>query len=150
MSGHTPTPLILDSTILDELARGDLRVVEHILGRDAVGQPMVLSTLSITRTLTESNTEAAKEAMTGLAKMKEVLVAPLADAKQAVALAETARETGLGLDEAHVALIAHASVCPILTLDAKRWTEPSHAMPQRLHTLEICDPDDPGDSAAGQ
>lgn len=88
--------------------------------------------------------------MTGLAKMKEIMVAPLADADQAVALAETATETGLELDEAHVAFIAHESVCPILTLDSKRWAEPSHAMPQRLHTLEIADPDDPGGSSAGQ
>lgn len=55
MSDHTPTPLILDSTILHELARGDHDTIDRIMGYDTDGQPMVLSTLSITRTVRESN-----------------------------------------------------------------------------------------------
>jgi hypothetical protein len=139
---HVPTPLILDATVLHELARGDAGTIGLIQSYDADGQPMVVSALAITATLIHAGTEQAADAMHGLAAMEYVTVAPLRDAEQAESLALVAVTTGLDVCEAHTAAIADISVCPILTFGAGRWQEASRLLDNRLHTIEIADPDD--------
>jgi len=142
VTDHTPTPLILDTTVLHELVRGDIGTIGLIQSFDAEGQPMVVSALAITWTLVDARTEDATDAMDGLATMEQVTVAPLKDAEQAATLAEVITATGLDIVEAHTAAIADISVCPILTFDASRWQEPSNALEEPLHTIEIAEPDE--------
>lgn len=141
MSDYTPTPVIFDTTVLRELARGEIGTIGLIQSFDAEGQPMVISALAITSTLVDTRTEDAADAMYGLASMEQVTVAPLKDAEQAATLAEVIAATGLDIVEAHTAAIADVSVCPILTFDAARWEQPSGALDEPLHIIEIADPD---------
>ncbi|MGZ4435890.1 MAG: hypothetical protein ACXVW7_20055 [Trebonia sp.] len=72
--------------------------------------------------------------------------APLRDAEQAARLAAFIARTGLDPWDAHVAAVADASVCPILTLDAGKWRQHSGDLDESLHVIEIADPDDaPGE-----
>jgi predicted nucleic acid-binding protein len=139
--GHTPTPLILDTTVLSELARGDAGTIQLIQQYDAAGQPMVVPTLAITWTLLDTHTETALDALHGLSMLAEVTVAPLRDAEQATSLATVIATTGLDAGDAHVAAVADAAICPILTRDAVSWQQPSAALDNPLHVIEIADPD---------
>ncbi len=78
------------------------------------------------------------------------MIAPLRDAEQAVRLAAVIARTGLDPWDAHVAAVANAAVCPILTLGAARWREPAADLDEPLHFIEIADPDEgPGGSGPG-
>jgi hypothetical protein len=139
--GHTPTPLILDSTVVRELARGEIGTIELMQGYDAGGQPMVVPALTITHAIRDTPTEDAVDLLHGLAELEQVTVASLHDAEQATTLAMVMNVTGLAVWDAHVAAVADASVCPILTYDAARWQEPSRALEERLFVIEIPDPE---------
>ncbi|GAA0436119.1 hypothetical protein Acor_55240 [Acrocarpospora corrugata] len=141
MTDFTPVPLILDSTVLHELARGEFGTISLIQGYDADGQPMVVSALAITRALVDTHTEEATDAMHGLTSLEYVTVAPLRDTEQAELLAEVVVTTGLEVYEAHTAAIADISVCPILTMDASRWIDASTRLDEPLHIIEIRDPE---------
>jgi hypothetical protein len=69
------------------------------------------------------------------------MTAALLDAEQAVRLAAVIARTELGPWDAHVAAVADASVCPILTLDAGKWRQHSGDLDEPLHIIEIADPD---------
>ncbi len=43
--------------------------------------------------------------------------------------------------DAHVAAIADVAVCPILTLGAAEWVQPSSALDNPPHIIEIAAPD---------
>jgi len=58
-------------------------------------------------------------------------------------LAAVIARTGLDPWDAHVAAVADASVCPILTLDAGKWRQHSGDLDEPLHIIEIADPDEP-------
>ncbi|MEV8636602.1 hypothetical protein AB0395_33660 [Streptosporangium sp. NPDC051023] len=141
MTDYTPTPLILDATVLSELARGDAGTIGLVQSFDADGQSMVVSALAITWVLVDARTEEAADAMHGLAAMEHVTVAPLKDAEQAATLAEFVVATGQEIWDAHVAAIADVSVCPILTFDAAKWAQPSSTLNDPLHVIEIRDPE---------
>jgi predicted nucleic acid-binding protein len=70
------------------------------------------------------------------------MIAPLRDAEQALALAAVIARTELDPYDAHVAAVADASVCPILTLDAAKWQEHASDLDERLHHVGIADPGD--------
>jgi hypothetical protein len=46
--GGVPTPLILDVSVLIEIARGDTDIMTLIQDYDAAGQPMVVPALAVT------------------------------------------------------------------------------------------------------
>lgn len=142
MSDHTPTPLILDTTVLGELARGDIDTIGLVQSFDAQRQPMVVSALAITWTVLDCQTEESIDAMHGLALLDEVTVAPLKDAPQATSLAGIMTVTGLDAWNAHVAGLANVAVCPILTRNSARWQQASEALAEPLYLIEISDPGD--------
>jgi hypothetical protein len=144
VSGHTPTPLILDSTVVRELARGEIGTIELMQGYDADGQPMVVPALAITHAVLDTPTEDAADLLHGLAELEQVTVASLNDAEQATTLAVVMNLTGLAVWDAHVAAVADASVCPILTYDAAMWQEPARALEERLYVIEIAEPEADG------
>jgi hypothetical protein len=51
-----------------------------------------------------------------------------------------------GLDpwDAHVAAVADAATCPIVTLEAAKRRRQSDELDEPLHIIEIADPDDGG------
>jgi predicted nucleic acid-binding protein len=82
----------------------------------------------------------ADDLLAGLELLDSVTAAPLSGAEQAARLAGVIARTGLGPWDAHVAAIADVAICPILTLDAARWEQPSADLDEPLHIIEISDP----------
>lgn len=140
--GASPIPLVLDASVLIAIVRGDAAVTNLILGYDADGQPLVISTLTMAAASLDVHTEETEELLAGLEGLDRVIVAPLRDAEQAAHLADVISETGLDPWDAHVASVADASVCPILTLDGDKWRQHAGDLDQPLHIITIRDPDD--------
>lgn len=136
----TPTPIVLDCTVLTELARGDGDLITFIQRNDASGQPMIVSALALAGVSVAHRSETATALLTGLENFDQVMLAPLTGTDQAFALAGVIAATGLDPWSAHVAQIAEASVCPVLTLDASIWAEPSMALDNPLFIIEIAEP----------
>jgi hypothetical protein len=82
----------------------------------------------------------AADLLGGLELFESILVAPLQGTDQAVLLAGVIARTGLDPWDAHVAGVADAAVCPILTLDAAKWRQHSADLDEPLHIIEIADP----------
>jgi hypothetical protein len=60
---------------------------------------------------------------------------------QATRLADVAR-TGLDPWDAHAAAIADVAICPILTLNAAKWSDHVAGLDEPLHIIEIAEPGD--------
>lgn len=142
-SGATPPPYVLDLSVTVAVARFDASVMTLIQGYDARGQPLVIPVLALTGASLDVRTEDADDLLEGLERLGNAEVAPLRDAEQAVRLAAVIARTGLDPWDAHVAAVADASVCPILTLDAAKWRQHSGDLDEPLHIIEIADPDEP-------
>jgi predicted nucleic acid-binding protein len=142
-SGATPPPYILDLSVAVAVARFDASVMTLIQGYDARGQSLVVPVLALTGASLDVRTEDADDLLEGLERLGNAEVAPLRDAEQAARLAAVIARTGLDPWDAHVAAVADASVCPILTLDAPKWRQHSGDLEEPLHIIEIADPDEP-------
>jgi predicted nucleic acid-binding protein len=140
--GARPAPLILDASVLIEAARGDAGVMTLIQGYDADGQPLIIPVLAVTAASLDMRSDDAEAILHGLERLENAMAAPVRDAEQAVRLADVIARTGLDPWDAHVAAVADAAVCPILTLDAAKWLEHAGDLDERLHFVEIADPDD--------
>jgi len=139
-----PTPLILDVSVLIEIARGDTDIMTLIQDYDAAGQPMVVPALAVTAASIDIHNEEAADLLGGLELFENIEIAPLQGVEQALALAAVMARTGLEPWDAHVAAIADAAVCPILTLDAAKWRQHSEDLDDHLYIVEIADPDEEG------
>lgn len=142
MSDRTPTPLILDASVLMAIARGDPDVIGLIQGYDSRSQPMVIPALAIAGACLDARGEEPGELLAGLELLDNVTVAPLNGSDQATRLAEVIARTGLDPWDAHAAAIADVAICAILTLNAPKWREHVSDLDELLHIIEIADPDD--------
>jgi hypothetical protein len=70
--------------------------------------------------------------------------APLSGAEQAARLADVIARNGLDPWDAHAAAIANVAICPILTLNAAKWQQPSADLDEPLQIIEVADRGDPG------
>jgi predicted nucleic acid-binding protein len=140
--GARPAPLILDASVLIEAARGDAGVMTLLQGYDADGQPLIIPVLAVTAASLDTRSDDAESVLHGLERLENAMAAPVRDAEQAVRLADVIARTGLDPWDAHVAAVADAATCPILTLDAGKWREHAGDLDERLHFVEIADPDD--------
>jgi predicted nucleic acid-binding protein len=148
--GATPAPYVLDVSVLTEITRGDYGTMTFIQGLDASGQPLVIPALAIAGASLDLQSDDTEAILHGLERLGSVMIAPLRDAEQAVRLATVIARTGLDPWAAHVAAVADAAVCPILTLDAARWREHAVDLDEPLHFIEIADPDEaPGGPGPG-
>lgn len=138
---NTPTPYILDTSVLMAIARGDADLIGLVQDYDRTGQPLVVPALAVAAALLDSRTDEAFDLLAGLAAFASAEVAPLEGIEQAANLADVISKTGLDPWDAHVAAIADVAICPILTLSSDKWQEPSHALDEPLHVIEIADPD---------
>jgi predicted nucleic acid-binding protein len=134
------TPYILDTSVLIAVARGDTDIMALIQGYDAAGQPLVIPALAIAGASLDTRGEDTDDLLAGLELLEAVTVAPLRGAQQATRLAAIVTITGLDLWDAHVAAVADASVCPIVTLDAAKWQQPAASFEHPLYIIEIADP----------
>ena len=142
-SEATAPPYILDLSVAVAVARFDVGVMTLVQGYDARGQSLVLPVLALTGASLDVRTEDADDLLEGLERLGNAEVAPLRDAEQAARLAAVIARTGLDPWDAHVAAVADAAVCPILTLDAPKWQQYSGDLDEPLHIIEIADPDEP-------
>lgn len=140
MSEVTPTPLILDTSVLIAVARGDPEIIGLIQGYDVRKQPMIVAALAVAGASLEVRSEEGDDLLAALELLDWVTAAPLSGPEQAAALADVIAKTGLDPWDAHVAAIADVSICPILTLSASKWQQPSGDLDEPLHIIEISDP----------
>jgi predicted nucleic acid-binding protein len=140
----------LDTGVLVELARGDVDLIKFILSYDASGQAMVMPTLAVAAASLDTRSEDAADLIRGLELLTSMTVAPLNGVNQAVKLADVIAKTDLDPWDAHVAAVADAATCPILTLDGEKWRGASAALDQPLHVMEIADPGDEADPQADE
>ncbi|GGK96246.1 hypothetical protein Ppa06_65340 [Planomonospora parontospora subsp. parontospora] len=142
MSDFTPAPHILDSSVLTDVARGDGDLIGFLQDFDRAGQPLVIPSLAAAGALLDSRgLPDAQALLAGLAAFERATVAPLDGIHQAAKLTDMMAVTGLDPWDAHAAAIADVAVCPIFTLDAAKWREPSRVLDRPLHVIEIADPD---------
>lgn len=144
-TGARPAPLVLDASVLTEVARADSDVMTLIQGWDAAGQPLVLPALAITAASLDMRSQDAEDLLHGLEQLESAMVAPLRDTAQSTRLAAVINRTGLDPWDAHVAAVADTSVCPIATLNADKWRKHARDLDERLHFVEITDPDGGGE-----
>lgn len=144
MSEATAAPLVLDTSVVTAVARGDPDIIGLIQQYDARGQLLVIPALAIAGASLDARTEEADDLLGGLELLDNVTIAPLRGTEQAARLADIIARTGLDPWDAHAAAIADVAICPILTLDAARWRQPSADLDEPLHIIEIADPDNHG------
>jgi hypothetical protein len=101
----------------------------------------VIPALAITGASLDARGEESEELLGGLELLDNVTIAPLRGAEQAARLAEVIARTELDPWDSHVAAVADASICPILTLNAAKWRQPSATLDEPLHIVEIADPE---------
>jgi predicted nucleic acid-binding protein len=139
-SGAVSTPYVLDVSVLVAVARGDMAIMTFIQRLDGIGQPMVIPLLAITAASLDVRSDEADELLAGLELLGNAEIAPVQGAEQAARLAAVIARTGLDPWDAHVAAVADASICPILTLQAEKWRQHSSDLDEPLHIIEIADP----------
>lgn len=137
---QSATPYILDTSVLIAVARGDTDIMTLVQQLDAAGQPLVVPALAVTGAVLDIRSDDAEGLLAGIELMEAATVAPLAGTEQASQLAAVITRTDLDPWDAHTAAIADAAVCPILTLDAAKWQQPSTTFDDSLHIVEIADP----------
>lgn len=145
-SSPVPAPWVLDVSVLVAVARADIRIMTFVQALDARGRPLIIPALAVTGASLDMRSDEVAELLEGLERLGNALTAPLRDAEQAIRLAAVIARTGLDPWDAHVAAVADASVCPIVTLDAAKWRQHENDLDDRLHIIEIADPDEQGDS----
>ena len=141
MSDTPKVPLVLDTSVITEVARGDSDMIIFIQRYDAREQAHVIPALAITGASLDARGEDSEELLGGLELLDNVTIAPLRGAEQAARLAEVIARTELDPWDSHVAAVADASICPILTLNAAKWRQPSATLDEPLHIVEIADPE---------
>jgi predicted nucleic acid-binding protein len=141
-AGARSAPLVLDVSVLTEVARADAGLLTLIQGWDAAGQPLVVPALAVTAASLDMRSPDAADLLHGLERLEGAMVAPLRDTEHATRLAAVIARTGLDPWDAHVAAVADASVCPIVTLDAAKWRAHARDLDEPLYFIEIADPDD--------
>jgi predicted nucleic acid-binding protein len=142
VSTPSRTPLILDTSVLTAVARGDADIIALVQEYDARGQPIVIPALAMAGASLDTRSEEGDDLLAGLELLEVVTVAPLSGAEQAARLAHLVARTGLDPWDAHVAAIADVAICPILTLNAAKWEHASADLDDPLHIIEIADPGD--------
>ncbi len=142
MSEVVPTPLILDTSVIIAVACGDSDIIALIQAYGARDQPLVIPALAITGGSLDMPSEEADDLLGGLELLDQVTIAPLQGTEQATRLADIISRTGLDPWDAHVAAVADAAICPILTLTPAKWRQPSADLDESLHIVEISDPDE--------
>jgi len=142
VSTPSRTPLILDTSVLTAVARGDADIIALVQEYDARGQPIVIPALAIAGASLDIRGEEGDDLLAGLELLEVVTLAPLSGAEQAARLAHLVARTGLDPWDAHVAAIADVAICPILTLSAAKWEHASADLDDPLHIIEIADPGD--------
>jgi predicted nucleic acid-binding protein len=136
-----PAPWALDVSVLAEVARGDARTMTLVQELDGRGRPLVIPALAVTGAALDISSDEAADLLEGLERLENAMTAPLQGAEQASRLAAVIARTGLDPWDSHVAAVADASVCPILTLNAAKWRQHAGDLDDRLHFIEIADPD---------
>jgi predicted nucleic acid-binding protein len=144
--GAAPPPYVLDVSVLVAVARFDAAIMTLIQGYDRRGQAFVVPAMALTGASLDVRSDDAGDLLEGVERLHNTEVAPLRDSEQAVRLAAVMASTGLDPWDAHVAAVADASICPILTLDAAKWRQHADDLDESLHFIEIADPGEaPGD-----
>ena len=138
--GAASPPYVLDVSVLVAVARFDAAIMTLIQGYDSRGQALVVPAMALTGASLDVRSEDADDLLEGVERLDNIEVAPLRDAEQAVRLAAVIASTGLNPWDAHVAAVADASICPILTLDAAKWRQHADDLDEPLHFIEIADP----------
>lgn len=147
--GAVPAPYVLDVSVVVAVARGDTEIMAFIQRLDGTGQAMVIPVLAITAASLDVRSDEADELLDGLELLGNAEITSLKGAEQAARLAPVIAGTGLDPWDAHVAAVADAAICPILTLDPAKWRQYAERLDGPLHIIEIVDPNEAPEDRAG-
>lgn len=139
-TGAIPTPWIADTSVLIAVARGDTQIMTLVQELDARGRPLVIPVLAITAASLDMHSDEADELLEGLEQLENTQTASLRDAEQGLKLASVVARSQLDFWDAHVAAVADAAICPILTQNGEKWRQHTGDLDEPLHLIEIADP----------
>lgn len=88
-------PLVLDTSVVTAVARGDPDIIGLIQGYDAHGRQLVIPALAIAGALLDGRSEEADDLLGGLELLDNATIAPLRGTEQAARLADIIARTGL-------------------------------------------------------
>lgn len=136
----TLPPYVADVSILAALSRADEQAGTLLQSLDRQGQQVAVPVLAITGALVAAVSREDRDLLSvTLERFGAFIVAPLRDKAQAIDLARAVSRAGLDPWDAHVAAVAHASGCRILTLDGPKWREHEHDLGTRLEFVQVED-----------
>ncbi|MEU8280234.1 hypothetical protein ACFYOK_37200 [Microbispora bryophytorum] len=119
---------VLDTTVVSEVARGDMPLITMLLELDQQGLRLMVPALVVAAVAAEvggSDETGFLPAVRGIARLEHGAYGPLSDFDDALELGQAAtRLTGDGRplwQDAHAVMLARLEGADILTLDAGRW-----------------------------
>jgi len=136
----TPPPYVADVSILTALGRADQQAGTLMQSLDRMGQQVAAPVLAITGAVLGAESREDRDLLSdALERFGIFIIAPLRDKAQAAALAVAIGKTGLDPWDAHVAAVARASGCRILTLNGPKWREHRDDLGERLEFFQVED-----------
>ncbi|MEU7692466.1 hypothetical protein OHB01_03260 [Microbispora hainanensis] len=136
---------VLDTTVVSEVARGDMPLITLLLELDQQGLRLTVPALVVAAVAAEmggSDKTGFLPAVRGIARLDHGAYGPLGDFDDALELGQAAaRLTGDGRpswEDAHTVMLARLEGADILTLDAGRWAGLDL---DGVQVTEISDPD---------
>lgn len=136
----TPPPYVADVSILAALSRADQQVGTLLQSLDRQGQQVAVPVLAITGAFLGAPGREDRDLLDdALERFGIIIIAPLRDKAQAIDLARAIGRAGLDPWDAHVAAVARASGCRILTVNGPKWREHEHDLGKRLEFVQVED-----------
>ncbi|MEV0971295.1 hypothetical protein [Microtetraspora glauca] len=117
---------VLDSTVVSEVARGDLSLITMLFGLDTRGLRLVVPALIVASVAAEmggGDESGFLPAVRGIARLEHGSYGALGDFDDALELGRVAERLGdkQRWEDAHTVMLARLWRADILTLDGTRW-----------------------------
>ncbi|WP_433501724.1 hypothetical protein ACQP1K_29245 (plasmid) [Sphaerimonospora sp. CA-214678] len=140
----TPRGYVLDTTVVSEIARGDLPLITMLFELDEHGMQLVVPALVVAAVAAEmggSDESGFLPAVRGIARLDHGAYGALGGFDDALELGQAAARLSdkRSWEDAHTMVLARRDGVDILTLDAGRWSELEL---DGVQVAEIADPDE--------
>jgi hypothetical protein len=118
---------VLDTSVVSEVARGDLPLITMLFELDEQGLRLVVPALVVASVAAEmgGSDEGFLPAVRGIARLEHGAYGPLGAFDDALELGQAAARLGdkRRWEDAHTVLLARQGGADVLTLDAGRWSD---------------------------
>ncbi|OPG03169.1 hypothetical protein B1L11_40810 [Microbispora sp. GKU 823] len=135
---------VLDTTVVSEVARGDLPLITMLFELDERGLQLMVPALVVAAVAAEmggGDETGFLPAVRGIARLEHGVYAPLGGFDDALELGQAAARLSHKRlwEDAHTVMLARRESADILTLDAGRWSDLEL---DGARVAEIADPDE--------